>query len=234
MLVVCLLEPLWVSQRARPGANFFALIADNSQSLMVKDTGETQSRGELAAPEPERRRRAAGSRRWRKIFRCGVTRLTRSCRDVRDFSELNFDGRASALGNALKTAAEQWRGQPVAGVLLFTDGNATDFGDDLPPLDGCPPVYPVVLGQDTGLTDLSLNKVVVSQTAFEDAPVTIQADVAASGFAGSEIVTRLDGSRHRFVRHVHERDEPAGPASYGQFQPRGRSDATRRRETRRT
>ena len=109
----------------------------------------------------------------------------------RDFSELNFDGHASALGNALKTSMERWHGQPVAGVLLFTDGNATDISADLPPLDGCPPIYPVVLGRDNDLTDISLKKIGVSQTAFEDLPVTIQAEVSASGFAGKEIVARL-------------------------------------------
>src|SRR6266446_7404625 len=46
-LALCLLEPLWVGQRARPGANVFALIADNSQSLQVKDDGQQRSRGEL-------------------------------------------------------------------------------------------------------------------------------------------------------------------------------------------
>ncbi|MGA2247998.1 MAG: glutamine amidotransferase [Verrucomicrobiota bacterium] len=190
MLVICLLEPLRVGQRARPGANFFALIADNSQSLTVKDTGETRSRGEHL-----RGSLGSGTKGWQpaleESFQVRRYLFDTQLRNVRDFSELNFAGRASALGHALKTAAEQWRGQPVAGALLFTDGDATDLGDDLPPLDGCPPVYPVIVGRDTGLTDLSLNQVGVSQTAFEDAPVTIQANVAASGFAGSEIVARL-------------------------------------------
>ena len=198
-LVICLLEPLWVGQRARPGANFFAVIADNSQSLMVKDTGETQSRGELM-----RQSLNGDAKGWQPAleenFQVRRYAFDTSLRNVGDFSELNFGGRASALGNALKTATERWRGQPVAGVLLFTDGNATDIGDALPALDGCPPIYPVVLGKDTGLTDLSLNKVVVSQTAFEDAPVTIQADVAAGGFDGSEIVTRLTEVATSFTR----------------------------------
>src|SRR5262245_47082827 len=46
-LLLCLLDPLWVRQRARPGANVFAVIADNSAGLQVKDAGETRSRGEL-------------------------------------------------------------------------------------------------------------------------------------------------------------------------------------------
>lgn len=189
-LALCLLEPLWVGQRAKPGANFFAVIADNSRSLSVKDTGETMTRGEIL-----RQTLDTDAKGWQPALEENfqVRRYTFDARlqSVRDFSGLDFGGRASALGNALKTATEQWRGQPVAGVLLFTDGNATDIGGDLPPLDGCPPVYPVVLGKDAGVTDLSLKKVGASQTAFEDAPVTIQAEVGASGFAGSEIVTRL-------------------------------------------
>src|SRR4030095_9840341 len=42
----CLLEPLWSRQRARPGANFFAVLADNSHSMQIKDRGATRSRGE--------------------------------------------------------------------------------------------------------------------------------------------------------------------------------------------
>ena len=190
LLALALLEPLWVGQRARPGANFFALLADNSQSLQMKDAGESQSRGEIL-----RKALTTDAKGWQSALEENfqVRRYTFDSRlqNVRDFNELNFDGRASALGNALKTSIDRWRGQPVAGVLLFTDGNATDLGADLPALEGCPPVYPVVLGKDSDLTDISLNKIGVSQTAFEDAPVTIQAAVAASGFAGKEIVARL-------------------------------------------
>jgi hypothetical protein len=34
-LLACLLDPLWTSQRARPGANFIAVVADNSQGLNI-------------------------------------------------------------------------------------------------------------------------------------------------------------------------------------------------------
>src|SRR5688572_16376702 len=45
-LAACLVEPLWTGQRARPGANFFAILADNSQSMQIKDRGEKLTRGE--------------------------------------------------------------------------------------------------------------------------------------------------------------------------------------------
>jgi uncharacterized membrane protein len=190
-LLVCLLEPLWVGQRARPGANFFALIVDNSQSLQgVKDAGDSESRGEIL-----RRQLLGGGNNWQSVleenFQVRRYLFDSRLQNTRDFSELNFEGRSTALGNALRTAQERWRGQPVAGALLFTDGNATDIAGEVPAFDVCPPLYPVVVGKDAGLRDISLEKVSVSQTAFEDAPVSVQAAVTASGFAGSEIVARL-------------------------------------------
>src|SRR5229473_2463271 len=46
-LALCLLEPLWSGQRARPGANLFAVVADNSQGLQIKDRGQTHTRGQF-------------------------------------------------------------------------------------------------------------------------------------------------------------------------------------------
>src|SRR5687767_244293 len=44
-LVLCLLEPLWSRQRAKPGSNYFVVLADNSEGMQIKDRGEQQSRG---------------------------------------------------------------------------------------------------------------------------------------------------------------------------------------------
>ena len=45
LLCLCLLEPLWSGQRARPGANLFAILADDSQSLTIRDPGADGARG---------------------------------------------------------------------------------------------------------------------------------------------------------------------------------------------
>jgi uncharacterized membrane protein len=217
-LALCLLEPLWVSQRARPGANIFGLIADNSQSLQVKDAGQPRSRGEQL-----REQLAIDPQHWQSALEQNfqVRRYTFDSRlqSTRDFGGLAFDGRASALGGALRAAMDRWHGQPVAGVLLFTDGNATDLAGELPALEGCPPVYPVVLGTESGLQDVSVDKVTVSQTAFEDAPVTVQAGVTARGFGGSEIraqLTELAQTPGLGVRTPQDTHEPAvAPASPG-------------------
>ena len=46
-LALCLVDPLWSGKRARPGANIFAVLVDNSQSMQIKDRGQKTSRGDL-------------------------------------------------------------------------------------------------------------------------------------------------------------------------------------------
>ena len=45
-LALCLLEPLWLGQRPRAGANLFAIVADNSAGLQIRARGP--DRGGLA------------------------------------------------------------------------------------------------------------------------------------------------------------------------------------------
>jgi uncharacterized membrane protein len=206
-IAACLLEPLRSGRRARPGANVFCVLADNSQSMAVKDGGAARSRGDrlrerLDPARPgwqETLARAFDLRRF--VF---DARLQPS----RDFSELVFDGRSTALGGALRSVADRFRGRPLAGLLLFTDGNATDLrGFAAAALDGVPPVYPVVSGAAGAFRDISLREVSASQTDFEDAPVTIQAVVESSGFKGRPVVVRVaDIAGREVARQV----RPAG------------------------
>jgi uncharacterized membrane protein len=188
-LAACLLEPLWSRERAKPGANYFALLADNSQGMQIKDRGAEQTRGEqlrkvLTQP-------AGWLGKLDENFQLRRYSFDTRLQSATDFSELHFDGRSSSLISSLRTLADRFKGQPLAGVLVFSDGNATDLPDGAPDLSGLPPIYPVVIGTDDPIKDIALQKVTVSQTAFEDAPVTIQAEVSADGYAGERITAQL-------------------------------------------
>jgi uncharacterized membrane protein len=189
-LAACLLEPLWSRERARPGANYFALLADNSQGMQIKDRGAQETRGEqlrkllLAQPNP-------WMSKLDENFQVRRYSIDTRLQSTRDFSELGFDGRSSSLATGLRTLAERYQGQPLAGVLMFSDGNATDLVDGSFDPGGLPPIYPVVMGTEEPIKDIALQKVTVSQTAFEDAPVTIQAEVTADGYAGETLTAQL-------------------------------------------
>ena len=197
-LAACLLEPLWTVQRARPGANLFVLLADNSQSLGIKDRAASESRGALLQSllTPDRAPWLASLQEHFQVRRYLFDSRLQSSRD---FSELMFDGRASSLLSSLRTLADRYRGQPLAGVLVFSDGNATDVPNGPLELAGLPPVYPVVLGRDEPIKDMALQQVAVSQTVFEDAPVNIRATVANGGYAGESIGVQLLDSTGRKV-----------------------------------
>lgn len=189
-LLACLMEPLWSGQHAKPGANLFIVMADNSQGLQIKDRGQTQSRGQvlrslLTGPGGEWQASLAQNFQVRRYL--FDSRVQHSA----DFREFDFAGHASSMVTALRTVSERLRGRPVAGILLFTDGNATDLGAESPDLSGLPPVYPVVVGTDDPISDVALQKVIVTQSAFEDAPVTIQADLDVTGYAGQDLTLRL-------------------------------------------
>jgi hypothetical protein len=190
VLAMCLVEPLWSGRRAQSGANLFLVVADNSRSMAVLDRGMAQTRGEVLQAALK-----TDSTQWlshlgdtfqvrQYVFDSRVHRTT-------DFSELVFDGRASDMGTALRTLAERYRGRPLAGVLLMTDGIATDLGETSYDLSGLPPVYPIPIGKDEPNKDIAVTGVSVTQTAFEDAPVTIQAEVEAAGCAGRTVTVDL-------------------------------------------
>ena len=189
-LFACLLEPLWSGQRARPGANYLAILADNSQGMAIKDPGESITRGEGL-----RDLLTSETRAWQgeleQTFQVRRYLFDSRLQFARNFTGLAFDGRASSIGGALRAVTDRYRAQPLAGVLLFSDGNATDLPDGAVQLSGMPPIYPVVVGGDAPIKDIALEKVTVTQTAFEDAPVSIQADVVSAGFSGRDIVARL-------------------------------------------
>ena len=190
ILVLCLLEPIWSSRRAKPGANLFVIMADNSSSMLITDRGMNLTRAGILREAVD-----ANNSRWlgaladdfqlrQYIFDSRLRRTT-------DFSELAFDGKASSISTVLRTIAERYGNKPLAGVLLLTDGTATDMTGQSYDFSNMPPVYPVVIGGSQPQKDISLNNVTVSQSSFEDSPVTIHADIETAGYAGKTIAVDL-------------------------------------------
>jgi uncharacterized membrane protein len=199
----CLLEPLWSGQKVRPGSNLFAIVADNSQGMRIKDRGLSRTRGEEVREllDPQR---ASWLEEVEANFETRRYFFDARLQATKDYSELQFDGRSSALGSSLRTLAERYRGRPLAGILLLSDGNATDLRG-VPDLSGLPPIYPVVIGRTDVIRDVAVQQARVSQTAFEDAPVTLQSEVIANGYSGASITAQLLDSAGKQVAEKSQR-----------------------------
>jgi uncharacterized membrane protein len=198
VLALCLLEPLLSGTKARPGANLFLVVADTSRSMTLKDRGESQSRGDqLQALMADQ---SKWSTRLAQDFDVRRYAFDAQLRSTPDYANLSFGGNVSALGSALDRLVRRYQGRPLAGILLFTDGNATDAGrlepllaarHDAPSQVGLPPIYPVLVGGDDAADDVRLTRVTSTQTNFEDLPVTLAAQVVTSGYRGASLLAQL-------------------------------------------
>ena len=67
--------------------------------------------------------------------------------------------------------ARRYQGRPIAGILLMTDGSATDAASLTRLIERAgttkvPPIYPVLLGGERAADDVSVGRVAVTQTSF--------------------------------------------------------------------
>ncbi len=196
-ILLFLLNPLINRQVAKPGANHVALLVDRSASLQITDPATGQLRSEkiralLAADSPWLADLETTYTVHRHVFDSRV-------RAVPTFDDLTFDGDLTSLHTSLATLTARSADLPLTGIILLTDGNATDelsqLANPVPPI----PIFPIQLGPDTVPTDLRIVRATATESAFEDTPVTIEVEVEATGFAGKPINVRLLDSNTREV-----------------------------------
>ncbi len=191
LILVFLLEPHWTSQRAARGANIVAIVADNSQGLQLKEAGQAETRGEKLKD-----RLTGLNSSWlaslEDIFQVRPYRFDRDLVRLNNFTQLDFQGDRSNLGKTLRSIEDRFQRLPLAGIILFTDGNATDLEEGLPELAGIPPIYPVVVGNPGKIPDLSLDRIELRQTAFDDAPVTLNVEVSLRGNLRQRVQVEVD------------------------------------------
>lgn len=214
LLILCLLEPMLVKQTAKTGENVVLLLADNSSSLSLKDPDTGKSLGEAIRPIFDHD--ANGVPSWRthleKIFRVNLYAFDDRLHEHNQEAKLSFQSPRSALVTSLQGLGQRYEKQPLAAMLLFSDGNATDAAQLEKLLAQKPvmPIYPVIMGWKKEPPDLALKSVDVTQTPFEDSPITLTAQIGAQGFAGQEIALLIRDESGKVVqtaKHVLQAQE---------------------------
>ena len=190
LLAICLLEPVFEYTRPEPGANLMVVMADDSQSLKIKDRGQSKTRETLLK---EKLTDDAGwLRELASDFDVRRYQFDRRLRPVASFQGYEAKERGSDLLGNLQIVNSRFTGRPSAGTILLTDGNVTD-GVDLKTIDweSMPPVYPVVIGNQRPARDLGITRVTSTQTNFETSPVTVTAELVAHGYQGQRVTVQL-------------------------------------------
>ncbi|MCE9603429.1 MAG: glutamine amidotransferase [Planctomycetia bacterium] len=223
LLAAILLDPLWSGTRARPGENILLILADNSRSMQVRGDSGTKTVGDAFA---EQLGGTLGDERLPWLVRLkqdfDVRRYAFGDRlePRTSFADFKFDGRSSSLHTALRALATRFEGRPLAGIVLLSDGSATDV---LSPADlaKLPPIYTVLPPETAPAAEVSVTQVAATQTGFEDAPVTLTAEAQLRGFAGEPLVCQVIDEAGKVVQTQEQTPgERDGTAAFRfQFRP---------------
>jgi uncharacterized membrane protein len=103
-------------------------------------------------------------------------------------ADLAATARRSDLTGALTAVRERYRGRPIAGIVLLSDGGETS-AVDLP--DGTPPVYALGVGATTVGRDREVLSVTAAEAVFDDSRVDLAVSAVSHGHGTEPIALRL-------------------------------------------
>src|SRR4051794_21882294 len=236
-LAIMLAEPVLVSSRRETVPSHLAVVLDDSESLGFSDPYTDDSRAvELAAklrlesdgakPPVDRLRemprlelvrrllgpqlKALGGGRELALYDLETASKggAGAAEPAKFLDGIKAKRAVSPLGDAIRGALSAHRGQPVAGVVLATDGRSNTGEDPLRAVEAAArqniPVFAIAAGADEGPRNIRLAEIEVSPVIFARDPTTLAVVVEARGLRDAEATLLLE-------QRVNENDwEPLG------------------------
>jgi uncharacterized membrane protein len=103
---------------------------------------------------------------------------------------LTATGRRSDLSGALRAVRDRYRGQPIAGIVLLSDGGDTSGAAETTAADG-PAIFPLPLGSNTAGRDREVQSITIAEMVLDDSRVDLAASVVGHGNGTAPILLRL-------------------------------------------
>ena len=192
LLVLFLMRPVarTIQQDARDAV--VAVLVDTSRSMRIEDAAGQSRIARAGALLAEELLPLLEQRLEVEVlgFDAGLESHARSP-DGRGTSQIpnEANGNRSDIAAALTAARDRFRGRPLAGLVLISDG--ADTGNGIPSDGGGPPVYTVPVGSPTAGRDREVLSVTVAEAPLDDARVELAATMVAHGHGRTPIVARL-------------------------------------------
>lgn len=231
LLCVPLLEPVLITPDVVPDENFVAVVVDASASMNVPD-----GRNEASRLEDARRVLFEGTdpvaSRLEDHFKVRFYTFGGDARRVDDVATTSADDRATNVTSALGRVLSDFRGLPLAGVVMLTDGsdNSADvplnMAEQLRARDV--PLHVVGIGRETADRERELVEAVVhdgvDETTGSEIDVKVRAwgsepePVALNLYRGEDLVhterhlLKGEGRIDQFT--IYYEAESPGPAEY--------------------
>jgi uncharacterized membrane protein len=123
--------------------------------------------------------------------------------------DLSATGRRSDLTGALTAIRERYRGRPIAGIVLLSDGGDTSGGAaQLAARDASAPVYAIGIGSATAGRDREVLSVTAAEAVLDDSRTELAVSAVSHGNGTSPFELRLlENGRPIEVRRAAPADE---------------------------
>lgn len=190
-IIFALTNPQRIRERPASGENVVAILADNSLGMRTKDPDSSLNRGErlketLIGEESQ----------WlsnlEELYQIRNYRFGSSLQRVANFGALDFTDEASSINSAIQETQQRLASAPLAAILVFSDGIATDPTLTESILENVPPIFPIISGSESQVPDLSIQTLEVQQSAFGDSKVQLHSRLRKTRLDDTEINARVE------------------------------------------
>lgn len=185
-VVACVLRPvIWVPiEGARDSV--VAILVDVSRSMRIADADATRfERAQALAAELQ------GS--VGKQFRTEVLTFGESLARAEP-ARLSADARRSDLSAALASLTERYKSQPLAGVIVLSDGGDTSPREAGTTQAMAVPVFTVGIGASTGIRDREIVNLTAGDPLGSASSVDLSVSATSTGFGETPIELRLSAN----------------------------------------
>ncbi len=201
LLIVLLMRPVAFAGPDGPADAVVPILVDTSRSMSIPDAdGERRI---------DRARRAVTTDLLPALsprFIVDVLAFGESVRPAAP-EELGATARRSDLEGALRAVLERYRGKPVAGIVILSDGGDTGGAAARTPADTPVPVFPMGVGTAAAGRDREVVSVTAAEAVLDDSRIDLAVSAVSHGEGASAIELRLlENGRLIDVRRV----TPAG------------------------
>ncbi|HET9263583.1 MAG TPA: hypothetical protein VFO14_11085 [Vicinamibacterales bacterium] len=196
LLVVCLMRPVARSTAADGGRALVPVLVDVSRSMGIEDADGERRIDSARRLIAGRLLPVLGPRFQVELLSFGEVLQPVNVQD------LSATARESNLSGALSAVAERFRGRPIAGIVLLSDGGDT-AALALRDLKPSPAVFPIGIGSPQATNDREVLGVTAADAVLDDSRVDLAVSAVSHGRGVEPFDLRLsENGRPIEVRRV--------------------------------
>lgn len=203
LLLFCLLEPMLIArEKVFPRANLLFAV-DSSQSMSINDVSNVASEDATSIENSKVKRIDAISNLlskqdgdfWKKLkdqFDTHFYSFDSECKSINREDSLSSQPNLTDIGNAISKTINEWRGQPVAGLILLTDGNHNVGTDPISLSENTDvPIYTIGVGDENPPRDAKIARIKAEPVVYVGHTFPIEVVFESNGYDGDKVQIQL-------------------------------------------